>query len=154
MFGLYVVFHIAAVPACSMSSNDHFSVLPQSNTTPPPLDMTPHPTVTLKNLRKTRDRTVVVSSHSLSIETGINNKVYNVNRLCQFCKSDVEDKFHFVLKCPVYDYFRKLYIKRYYRTHPSVFKLVLCTENFKDMCNLGIFLMKSFNLRQNIIMSS
>ena len=32
--------------------------------------------------------------------------------------------------------------KKYYRTHPSVFKLVqlLCTENFKDLCNLGIFL--------------
>ena len=97
-----------------------------------------------------------LSSHSLSMETGRYQGINTVNRLCQFCKSDVEDEFHFVLKCPVYDCFRKLYIKNYYRTHPSVFKLVqlLCTENFKDLCNLGIFLMKSFNLRQNIIMSS
>ena len=97
-----------------------------------------------------------LSSHSLSIETGRYQGINTVNGLCQFCKSDVEDEFHFVLKCPVYDCFRKLYIKKYYRTHPSVFKLVqlLCTENFKDLCNLGIFLMKSFNLRQNIIMSS
>ena len=97
-----------------------------------------------------------LSSHSLSMETGRYQGINTVNRLCQFCKSDVEDEFHFVLKCPVYDCFRKLYIKKYYRTHPSVFKLVqlLCTENFKDLCYLGIFLMKSFNLRQNIIMSS
>ena len=91
-----------------------------------------------------------LSSHSLSMETGRYQGINTVNILCQFCKSDVEDEFHFVLKCPVYDCFRKLY----YRTHPSVFKLaqLLCTENFKDLCNLGIFLMKYF--RQNIIMSS
>ena len=82
-----------------------------------------------------------LSSHPLSMETGRYQGINTVNRLCQFCKSDVEDEFHFVLKCPVYDCFRKLYIKKYHRTHPSVFKLVqlLCTENFKDLCNLGIF---------------
>ena len=92
------------------------------------------------------------SIHGNSRYQGINK----VNRLRQFCKSDEEDEFHFVLKFPVYDYFQKIVYKKYYRTHPSVFKLVhlLCTENFKDLCNLGIFLMKYFNRRQNIIMSS
>ena len=52
-----------------------------------------------------------LSSHSLSMETGRYQGINTVNRLCQFCKSDVEDEFHFVLKCPVYDCFRKLYIK-------------------------------------------
>ena len=52
-----------------------------------------------------------LSSHSLSMETGRYQGINTVNRLCQFCKSDVEDEFHFVLKCPVYDCFRKLYVK-------------------------------------------
>ena len=52
-----------------------------------------------------------LSSHFLSMETGRYQGINTVNRLCQFCKSDVEDEFHFVLKCPLYDCFRKLYIK-------------------------------------------
>ena len=39
-----------------------------------------------------------LSSHSLFIKTGRYQGINNVNRLCQFCKSDVEDEFHFVLK--------------------------------------------------------
>ena len=52
-----------------------------------------------------------LSAHYLSMETGRYQGINTVNRLCQFCKSDVEDEFHLVLKCPVYDCFRKLYIK-------------------------------------------
>ena len=52
-----------------------------------------------------------LSSHSLYMETCRYQGINTVNRLCQFCKSDVEDEFHFVLKCPVYDCFRKSYIK-------------------------------------------
>ena len=81
-----------------------------------------------------------LSSHSLPKETGRYQCINNVNRLCQFCGSDAEDEFHFVIKCPVCDYFRKSKIKKYYITHPSVFKLVqlLCTENFK-VCVIFVF---------------
>ena len=44
-----------------------------------------------------------LSSQSLSMETGRSQGINNVNKLCLFCISDVEDEFHFVLKCPVYD---------------------------------------------------
>ena len=59
-----------------------------------------------------------LSSHSLCIETGRYQGINNVNILYQFCKSDVEDEFHFVLNCPVYVYSRKLYTK-------SIIELIL-----------------------------
>ena len=46
-----------------------------------------------------------LSSHSLSMETGRYQGINTVNRLCQFCKSDVLDEFHCVPKCPVYNCF-------------------------------------------------
>ena len=40
----------------------------------------------------------------------------------------------------------------YYRTRPSVFKLaqLLCTENVKEISNLGKFLINSYKLRENL----
>ena len=83
-----------------------------------------------------------LSSHSLANETDRFQGVLNVNRVCKFCKDDIEDGFHFILKCLTYHDFRSKYIKSYYRTRPSVFKLVqlLSTENVKELCNLGKFL--------------
>ena len=68
---------------------------------------------------------------SLAIETGIYQGVLNVNRVCKFCKDNIEDEFHFILKCLTSHNFRSEYIKSYYRTRPSVFKLLwlLSTEN-------------------------
>ena len=93
-----------------------------------------------------------LSSHSLAIETGRYQGVLNVNRVCKFCKDDIEDEFHFILKCPTYANFRSKYIKSYYRTRPSVFKLVqlLSTENVKELCNLGKFLINANKLRENL----
>ena len=37
------------------------------------------------------------------------------NRKCTLCdRNDIEDEFHFVLKCPFYSLLRKHYIKEYY----------------------------------------
>ena len=92
------------------------------------------------------------SSHSLAIETGRYQGILNGNRVCKYCKDDIEDEFHFILKCPTYQNFRSKYIKSYYRTRPSVFKLVqlLSTENVKELCNLGKFLINAYKLRENL----
>ena len=42
-----------------------------------------------------------LSSHSHSNETGGYQGISNINRLCQVCKSDLENEFNFVLKCPI-----------------------------------------------------
>ena len=91
-----------------------------------------------------------LSSHSLSIETGRYQGVLNVNRVCKFCKDDIEDEFHFILKSPTYQNFLSKYIKLYCRT---VFKLVqlLSTKNVKELCNLGKFLINAYRLREILI---
>ena len=46
------------------------------------------------------------------------------NRLCHICYTDIEDELHFIPKCQMYNYLRKLYIKPIYYERPSVFKLI------------------------------
>ena len=48
------------------------------------------------------------SSHKLSIEQGRYMSVERNQRLCLMCNlSDIEDEFHFILKCPLYKDLRK-----------------------------------------------
>ena len=82
-------------------------------------------------------------SHKLNIEYGRFIKKAKNERLCILCnQGDIEDEFHFILKCPKYDNIRKMYIKRYYYTNASVFKLVqlLSTKNVSELSNLGKYL--------------
>ena len=37
--------------------------------------------------------------------------IVQTNRLCPICHTDIEDEFHFILNCPMYNDLRKLYIK-------------------------------------------
>ena len=86
-----------------------------------------------------------LSSHSLSIDTGRYRNFVQINRLCPICHTDIEDKFHFILKCSMYNDLRKLYNKPFYLERPSVFKLIqlFSTVNLKELCNLGRFLLRA-----------
>ena len=89
-------------------------------------------------------------SHKLNIESGRFIQRVRNERICNLCdQNDIEDEFHFILKCPKYDALRRRYIKRYYYTHSSVFKLVqlLSTQNVKELSNLGKFLKYATELR-------
>ena len=45
-----------------------------------------------------------LSNHSLNIEIGRHRNVIKSNRLCTCCNfQDIEDEFHFILKCPLYN---------------------------------------------------
>lgn len=60
-------------------------------------------------------------SHSLAIESGRYKNIARNDRKCTFCyHKDIEDVFHFLLKCPLYNSFRSRYIKNYYVKKPSV----------------------------------
>lgn len=50
-------------------------------------------------------------SHNLAIESGRHTNVTRENRLCKRCCSDIEEGFHFVLKCPQYRELRLKYKK-------------------------------------------
>ena len=90
-----------------------------------------------------------LSSHCLVIETGRYKNVPLERRLCPLCTLDVEDEFHFFFKCTYYSHLRIKFLKTYYYTRPSVFKLIqlLSTQNAKELCNLGKFIKNSFETR-------
>ena len=74
--------------------------------------------------------------------------LYNLNGL--------EDEFHFVLQCTKYNDLRKKYIKKYYWSKPSTFKLVqlLSVENGKELRNLGKFIHLACKSRNNLVRST
>ena len=108
-----------------------------------------------KNIRYIKELTQIrLSAHKLQIEHGRYRNIERQDRKCTLCNlDDIEDEFHFILKCPVYVDFRNKYIKPYYRRRPSVFKLVelLNVDQFKDINNLCKFLNSARILRQNLM---
>ena len=53
----------------------------------------------------------------LVLETGRYRGVLNVNRVCSFCKQDIEDKFHSILNYPIYQNLISKDIKLHYYTN-------------------------------------
>ena len=52
------------------------------------------------------------------------NKPRN-ERKCNLCNlEDIGDEYHYVMRCPIFDELRKLYIPKYFFVRPSVFKFV------------------------------
>ena len=95
-----------------------------------------------------------LSAHLLMIEKGRFTQLAREQRLCIFCHSDVEDEYHFIIKCSLYHEYRKLYIKKYYWHKPSMYKLLqlLSTENTTELSNLGKYLLKAEMLRNQIVL--
>ena len=103
----------------------------------------------IPNLYKRCIIKIRLCSHNLAIEQG---RYINVDRRCRYCKycsTEIEDEMHFILLCPLYVHLRKTFIKPYYWRKPSVFKLVqlLSTTNVKELCSLGKYIYRSFQLR-------
>lgn len=95
-----------------------------------------------------------LSSHSLRIESGRYGPVrINRNeRICQFCsKGDIEDEYHFVLVCTMYDELRTKYISSYYRRNPSVFKFIqlMNSDHTRTINNLSYFVYNAFKVRNS-----
>ena len=62
--------------------------------------------VTNLNHRKSLSQ-LRLSSHGLMIETGRHRNIAVNKRFCCFCKTEIEDEIHFVIKCNTYDHMRK-----------------------------------------------
>ena len=96
-----------------------------------------------------------VSSHRLEVEAGRWARPVRVefeNRKCLVCNK-LEDEYHFVFECQLYENLRNKYIDNYYTTRPSMFKFVelLNTDRKKQIRNLSIFVHKAFEERAKIV---
>ena len=92
-----------------------------------------------------------MSAHNLQIEAGRwhrPNILPRDERKCQLC-NDLEDEFHFILACPLYQEFRVQYINRYYWRRPNIPRFIelLQSENVTTVRKLATFVHKSFEKR-------
>ena len=81
-------------------------------------------------------------NHKLPIETGRWVSIPNTERMCNLCKEEIGDEFHYILCCKILENDRKLYIGNYYRSRPSNYKFIelLNGSNLKQMKQLCYFL--------------
>jgi hypothetical protein len=95
-----------------------------------------------------------LSSHNLFIETGRYTGIVRNERKCIIFNLNVlENEFHFALQCTKYNDLHKKYIKKYYWSRSSTFKLVqlLSVENRKELCNLGNFIHLECKAKNNLV---
>ena len=109
-------------------------------------------TVTKIRLALTRLR---LSSHRLCVETGRWQKPCKIpyeDRKCTFCNL-LEDEFHFILECKVYNDLRRSIIPRYYRQHPSMYKFVdlMTSDNKKLMEKVALYVYKATLVRNDVL---
>ena len=94
-----------------------------------------------------------LSSHPLLVETGRYTGVPREQRKCTLCElNDIEDEYHFVLRCSKYQTLRDVYIPRYYSRNPSMFKFItlLNCDKLKTLNNLAVYIIKAFKLRLQV----
>ena len=68
-------------------------------------------------------------SHQLPISIKRYNPIDDRN-VCPLCALETGDEYHYVLVCPSFEYYRKLYIPAYYSTRPNTIK-------FKELFSLN-----------------
>jgi len=73
--------------------------------------------------------------------------------LCNLNLNDIEDEFHFLLKCPMYTAFRRQHIPKYFYTNTNIFKYInlMQSENISILKNIALFCDKSFKLRDTLL---
>ena len=67
-----------------------------------------------------------ISSQCLRIETGRygRDRIDRQDRICTLCSMELEDEYHFIIKCPLYQDIRTQYIKEYYCIKPNMAKFI------------------------------
>ena len=95
-----------------------------------------------------------MSSHRLEIEVGRwarPNRIPLDQRNCRACNK-LEDEFHFLLECRLYNEIRKKYIKKYYWDRPNTIKLkeLMITNNERMLLNLAIYTERAFKIRSDL----
>ena len=106
------------------------------------------------DVEKFRYALTAIASHGLSVEPGRWNKPNPVlleDRTCFTC-NDLEDEYHFVLACPLYDSLLEKYIPIYFRKYPCMFKFIdLCNSNNAQILrNLTLYCYNALELRNSI----
>ena len=81
-------------------------------------------------------------NHKLPVEKGRWNKIEYNRRLCDLCKQDIGDEYHYLLTCNNLKDMRKQYIKPYFYRRPNILKYeqLLNSKNMKILMSLAKFI--------------
>ena len=108
------------------------------------------------NLRKFRHFycTFKIGSLDLEIQVGRYRNIPREQRLCKLCKADVEDEYHFLLKCPLLNDLRGTYLAPKYTTNPNMHKFVLLmTSNQEQVIfNIATYIYMAY-VKQRLILN-
>ena len=93
------------------------------------------------------------------IEKGRHLKIEKSERLCHFCKNEIEDEKHFLTKCPLYSPERIILHSVCTQNYPRYenlneyqkFIFLMSNENENIIKALAKFVCNSFDLREKII---
>ena len=93
-----------------------------------------------------------MSLHPLRIQTGRynnnnnnnNNRIERSERYCVFCNNnDIEDEYHFICLCPLYNHIRKKYILIFFMlTHLYISYTHSCNHVIERNCYLFAYMLK------------
>ena len=78
------------------------------------------------------------------------NSIPIEDRKCRTCNL-IEDEYHFVIECSLFNEIRSKFIHKYYWKRPSMFKFVelINSSNQKTIRNLSSFIFKHSNVALN-----
>ena len=107
------------------------------------------------NIRKFRHLycSFKIGSLDLHIQSGRYNNIPREQRLCKLCTLEVEDEYHFLLKCPMYNELRNIYIPAKYITNPNHHKFVLLMtcKNEKIILNVANYIYMAYRERNTFL---
>ena len=91
--------------------------------------------------------------HSLEIEKGRYINIPRNQRLCKVCSSYIEDEYHFVLCCNVYDDLRDMYLPKKYHSQPNLhtFNILMSTRSSDIIHSLAKYVYYAFKRRSTLV---
>ena len=96
-----------------------------------------------------------ISNHELEIEQGRHKGILMAKRCCLVCeqhgKTVLEDEFHLLLHCSLYDEIRNKYLQSYLNGKKKNFELfieIMTEENENHIINLAAYLNECFEKRK------
>ena len=104
-------------------------------------------------IRKYRRVLCTTSSHWLEIERGRYEGVARNDRKCKYCNNFIEDEFHFICICPLYDNIRTYHLSNTSNQNISLitFNNLLSSNDIHTVRNLSLFIYHAFKMRQHFL---
>ena len=110
--------------------------------------------VNLREIKVTKCVYKLCSTHKLAIEQGRHLNEPRENTLCQICNyNELEDKYHFVLVCPILSDVRRNVLPLWCNNNPGERKLInlFQTDNFNILKNLALYIKKANCIREEML---